>query len=133
MFLPFFFEQTVLSLYVHIYIGTFDLNGLNTAISKRLLKLREMEKTQREAKWNEEKQEEVDIWKYIFGFIETAVVKCAIKLGIPDAIESHGSPMTLSKLSSTLGCAPSPLYRIMRFLMQRGIFKGKLNSQGSLG
>ena len=92
-----------------------------------------MEKTQREAKWNEEKQEEVDIWKYIFGFIETAVVKCAIKLGIPDAIESHGSPMTLSKLSLTLGCAPSPLYRIMRFLMQRGLFKGKLNSQGSLG
>ena len=61
MFLPFFFEQTVLSLYVHIYIGTFDLNGLNTAISKRLQKLREMEKTQREAKWNEEEQEEVDI------------------------------------------------------------------------
>ena len=61
MFLPFFFEQTVLSLYVHIYIGTFDLNGPNTAISKRLLKLREMEKTQREAKWNEEEQEEVDI------------------------------------------------------------------------
>ena len=41
--------------------------------------------------------------------------------------------MTLSALASTLGCAPSPLYRIMRFLMHRGIFKGKLNSQGSPG
>ncbi|KAK4562097.1 hypothetical protein RGQ29_004816 [Quercus rubra] len=61
--------------------------------------------------------------------METAVVRCAIELGIPDAIESHGSPMTLSELSSTLGCAPSPLYRIMRFLMHRGKFKGKLNSQ----
>ncbi|KAM4089485.1 hypothetical protein ACB094_07G155700 [Castanea mollissima] len=90
-----------------------------------------MEKTQREAKWNEEEQEDVDIWKYILGFTEMAVVRCAIELGIADAIESHGSPMTLSKLSSTLGCDPSPLYRIMRFLMHRGIFKGTLNSQGS--
>nr|XP_023888735.1 acetylserotonin O-methyltransferase-like [Quercus suber] len=92
-----------------------------------------MEKTQREAKWNEEEQADVDIWKYILGFTEMAVVRCAIELGIPDTIESHGSPMTLSELSSTLGCAPSPLYRIMRFLMHRGIFKGTLNSQGSPG
>ncbi|KAK7848913.1 acetylserotonin o-methyltransferase [Quercus suber] len=41
--------------------------------------------------------------------------------------------MTLYELSSTLGCAPSPLYRIMRFLMHRGIFKGKLARQGSPG
>ena len=92
-----------------------------------------MEKTQREEKWNEEKQVEVDIWKYIFGFIEMIVVRCAIELGIAEAIESHGNPLTLSELSSTLGCAPSPLYRIMRFLMHQGIFKGKLNSQGSPG
>ncbi|KAM4089487.1 hypothetical protein ACB094_07G155900 [Castanea mollissima] len=92
-----------------------------------------MEKTQREEKWNEEEQAEVDIWKYILGFTEMAVVRCAIELGIADAIESHGSPMTLSELSSTLGCDPSPLYRIMRFLMHRGIFKGTLNSQGSPG
>ena len=68
-----------------------------------------MEKTQREAKWNEEKQEEVDIWKYIFGFLEMVVVRCAIKLGIANAIESHGSPMTLSELASTLGCTHFPL------------------------
>ena len=95
-----------------------------------------MEETQREAKWNEggeEEQAEVGIWKYIFGFTEMAVVKCAIELGIADAIESHGSPMTLSELSSTLGCAPSPLYRIMRFLMHRGIFSEKLTTQGSPG
>ena len=62
-----------------------------------------------------------------------AVVKCAIDLGIADAIERHGRPITLSDLSSTLGCAPSPLYRILRFLMHRGIFKEKLTAQGSPG
>ncbi|XWS40241.1 hypothetical protein CRYUN_Cryun18bG0123400 [Craigia yunnanensis] len=46
-----------------------------------------------------------------------AVAKCAIELGIGDAIENHGSPMmTLSELSTTLGCEPLRLYRIMRFL-----------------
>ena len=67
---------------------------------------KEMEETQRE--FHHEKEEEhadVNIWKYILGFSEMAVVKCAIDLGILDAIERHGSPITLSDLSSTLGCA----------------------------
>lgn len=71
----------------------------------------------------EETQAQLDIWKYIFGFVEQAVVKCAIELGIADAIESHGAPMTLSEMSSTLGCDPSLLNRIMRFLIHRKIFK----------
>lgn len=81
----------------------------------------------------EEAQAEVDIWKYIFGFVEMAVVKCAIELGIADAIESHGNPMMLSELSSALGCASSPLYRIMRFLVHRKIFKEESTTQGSVG
>ncbi|CAL9022872.1 unnamed protein product, partial [Prunus brigantina] len=75
-----------------------------------------MEDKQREL-GGEEKEEEhakLEIWKYVFGFVEIAVVKCAIELGIADAIESHGSPMTLLELSSALRCDPSPLYRIMR-------------------
>ncbi|KAK9286176.1 hypothetical protein L1049_014559 [Liquidambar formosana] len=80
----------------------------------------------------EEAQAEIDIWKYIFGFVEMAVVKCAIELGIADAIESHGNPMTLSELSSALGCEPSPLYRIMRFLVHRRIFKEEPTCQGSV-
>ncbi|KAK7252464.1 hypothetical protein RIF29_36416 [Crotalaria pallida] len=91
-----------------------------------------MEKAQREPllvldKNEEEKEEElqaqVDIWRYAFGFVEQAVVKCAIELGIAEAIESHGGPMTLSQLSSTLKCDPSLLNRIMRFLIHRKIFK----------
>ncbi|KAL3580841.1 hypothetical protein D5086_018676 [Populus alba] len=60
-----------------------------------------------------------------------AVVKCAIELGIADAIENNEGPMTLSELSSSLGCAPSSLYRIMRFLVHHSIFKEKPSSQGT--
>ncbi|XP_008236085.1 PREDICTED: (RS)-norcoclaurine 6-O-methyltransferase-like [Prunus mume] len=80
----------------------------------------------------EEKEEEhakLEIWKYVFGFAEIAVVKCAIELGIADAIESHGSPMTLLELSSALRCDPSPLYRIMRVLVHLKIFKEKPTTQ----
>lgn len=72
---------------------------------------------------NEEIQAQMDIWKYVFGFTEMAVVKCAIELGIADVLESHHGPVTLDHLSSSLGCSPSALYRIMRFLTNRGIFK----------
>lgn len=69
-------------------------------------------------------QAQVDIWKYIFGFTEMAIVKCAIELGIADVLESHeGQAMALDELSSVLGCSPSSLYRVMRFLTHRGIFK----------
>ncbi|XP_019165203.1 PREDICTED: (RS)-norcoclaurine 6-O-methyltransferase-like [Ipomoea nil] len=68
-------------------------------------------------------EEEDGIWKYVFGFTEMAVVKCAIELGIPDFLESQEQAVTLDQLSSGLGCSPSALYRIMRFLINRGIFK----------
>lgn len=71
----------------------------------------------------EEEHARVQIWKYIFGFVEMAIIKCAVELKIADTIESHGSPMTLSQLSSTLNSSPSLLYRILRFLVRRGIFK----------
>ncbi|KAL7257327.1 hypothetical protein ACSBR1_003602 [Camellia fascicularis] len=81
----------------------------------------------------EEAQARVDIWKYVFGSVDMAVVKCAIELGIPDdALEHHKAPMTLSELSSTLGCSPPALYRIMRFLVHRQIFKIDHTSQGSI-
>ncbi|XP_031129073.1 acetylserotonin O-methyltransferase-like [Ipomoea triloba] len=71
----------------------------------------------------QEVDDEDGIWKYVFGFTEMAVVKCAIELGIPDFLESQQQAVTLDQLSSALGCSPSALYRIMRFLINRGIFK----------
>ncbi|KAG4990064.1 hypothetical protein AAZX31_11G261100 [Glycine max] len=91
----------------------------------------EMSSTRWEKEEEEEEEEaQMDIWKYIFGFVELAVIKCAIELGIAEAIEKHGSPMTLSEISSSLGCDTSHLKRIMRFLVQRKIFKGDGCSRG---
>ncbi|KAJ4965332.1 hypothetical protein NE237_017181 [Protea cynaroides] len=72
----------------------------------------------------EDAEADEEIWRYIFGFVETGVVRCAIELGIADALEANeGQPMTLSQLSATINCPPSPLYRIMRFLVHRRVFK----------
>ncbi|KAK3001803.1 hypothetical protein RJ639_022018 [Escallonia herrerae] len=72
----------------------------------------------------EEEQAQVDIWKYS---------SCAIELGIADVLENHDGPMSLSDLSSALCCSPAALYRIMRFLMHRGVFKEKSTGQDVAG
>lgn len=82
---------------------------------------------------DEEEQAEVEMWKYLFGFSNIAAVKCAIELGIADAIENHKRPITLSELSSKLGCASSFLCRIMRFLVHHNIFKETPNVHGAVG
>ncbi|KAJ4841783.1 hypothetical protein Tsubulata_010528, partial [Turnera subulata] len=78
-----------------------------------------------------EAQAGIDIWKIVLGFTKMAVVKCAIELGIADTIEKHDGPMTLEDLSSSLGCDPCSLYRIMRFLVHHKFFKEKLTGLGT--
>ncbi|KAI3447909.1 hypothetical protein Pfo_004574 [Paulownia fortunei] len=80
---------------------------------------------------DEEAQAQLDIWEYVFAFTPMAVVKCAIELQIADVLESHGGAMTHPELSAALGCSPSVLHRIMRYLMHRGIFKQTLTGQES--
>lgn len=72
---------------------------------------------------DEEAQARADVWNYAFGFINTRVVKCAVELQIPDILENHSGPISLSDLSSAVGCPPQSLHRIMRFLIHRRIFK----------
>ncbi|XP_074339380.1 acetylserotonin O-methyltransferase-like [Apium graveolens] len=76
---------------------------------------------------------QVGIWRLVHGSAEMAAVRCAVELGIPDILENHADPMTLSQLSSALACSSTPLFRIMRFLMNIGIFKEKRTNQGSMG
>ncbi|KAH7852052.1 hypothetical protein Vadar_019994 [Vaccinium darrowii] len=71
----------------------------------------------------EEAEAQVDVWKYVYEFVDTTVVKCAIELGIPDALETRDGPTILSDLSSSIGCSPSTLHHIMRFLLHHKIFK----------
>lgn len=51
---------------------------------------------------NEEAKELLDaqthIWNHMFSFLNSMALKCAIELGIPDAIKKHGKAMTLDEL-----------------------------------
>nr|QAX90922.1 caffeic acid O-methyltransferase [Catalpa bungei]QAX90944.1 caffeic acid O-methyltransferase [Catalpa bungei] len=76
---------------------------------------------------DEEARAKVEIWQYVLGFITTKVVKWTIDLKLPDAVESHGGPITLSQLSAAVGCPTAALHRIMRFLTHKGIFKKQIN------
>ncbi|KAI3745145.1 hypothetical protein L1987_58249 [Smallanthus sonchifolius] len=82
---------------------------------------------------DEEVAAQEEIWKFILGFTPTAVVKCAIELGIPDILENRESPMTLADLASELKCSESSLYRIMRFLIHYKVFQEKPASETSVG
>ncbi|XP_010548126.1 PREDICTED: LOW QUALITY PROTEIN: (RS)-norcoclaurine 6-O-methyltransferase-like [Tarenaya hassleriana] len=81
-----------------------------------------------------EEEEEAKIWRYAFGLADVAVVKCAIDLKIPDAVENHTSqPVTLADLSAAVSCSPALLRRIMRFLVHQGIFREEPTKDGGAG
>ncbi|KAF5181690.1 O-methyltransferase protein, partial [Thalictrum thalictroides] len=78
----------------------------------------------------EEEDAEVRVWKYVCGFVEMAVVKCAIELEIFDVIENHGIPMTINELWAALACSSLFLYRIMRFLVHQKLLKERYSRDG---
>ncbi|KAI4333897.1 hypothetical protein L6164_018651 [Bauhinia variegata] len=65
------------------------------------------------------------IINHIFSYVNSMSLRCAVDLGIPDIIHSHGQPMPLSQLISSLPIHPSKsryVYRLMRFLIHSGFF-----------
>ena len=65
------------------------------------------------------------IWNHIFNFINSMSLKCAIQLGIPDIINNHGKPMTISQLTLALPInkkRSSCVHRLMRILIHSGFF-----------
>ena len=76
---------------------------------------------------------QAEIWKHMFAFIDSLALKCAIELRIPDIIHSHGGPITLSQIASSID-SPSPeisyLERIMRLLGRKNIFAAHHPSDG---
>ncbi|KAK7854532.1 xanthohumol 4-o-methyltransferase [Quercus suber] len=79
-------------------------------------------------------QGQADIWKYMFSFADTMAVKCAVELRIPDIINMHVEPITLSQIVAGIPDAHSPdisyLARIMRLLVRRKIFAAHQTSEG---
>ncbi|OAY33980.1 trans-resveratrol di-O-methyltransferase [Manihot esculenta] len=65
------------------------------------------------------------IWNHIFNFINSMSLKSAVQLGIPDAIHSHGRPITISELIAALSLHPAKancIPRLMRILVHSGFF-----------
>ncbi|CAK9142734.1 unnamed protein product [Ilex paraguariensis] len=70
-------------------------------------------------------QAQAHIWNQIFNFINSMSLKCAIQLGIPDVIHSHGRPMTLFELVDALPIHHTKaqfIYRLMCILIHSGFF-----------
>ncbi|KAK8514069.1 hypothetical protein V6N12_008786 [Hibiscus sabdariffa] len=70
-------------------------------------------------------QAQAHLYKHISNYISSMSLKCAVQLGIPDAIHNHGQPITLSELVSALGADPTKAsftYRLMRVLVHSGFF-----------
>ncbi|KAM3319518.1 hypothetical protein P3S67_006718 [Capsicum chacoense] len=68
------------------------------------------------------------IWNHTFNFINSMSLKCAIQLGIPDIIHSHGRHMSLSDIVDALPInnnnarTQDCVYRLMRILIHAGFF-----------
>ncbi|EEF37288.1 (iso)eugenol O-methyltransferase, putative [Ricinus communis] len=70
-------------------------------------------------------QAQAHIWNHIFNFINSMSLKSAIQLGIPDAIHSHGRPISLSQLIAALPVHPAKARYIpglMCILIHSGFF-----------
>nr|GMC73671.1 trans-resveratrol di-O-methyltransferase-like [Ipomoea batatas] len=73
---------------------------------------------------NEGVQAEAQTWNHILNYIDSATLKCAVEIGIPDIIHNHGKPMSLSHLISALPIHPSKapyIHRLTRFLVHTGL------------
>ncbi|CAO2823936.1 unnamed protein product [Amaranthus hypochondriacus] len=74
---------------------------------------------------NELLDAQTHIWNHIFSFLHSMALKCAIELGIPNAIQKHGKPTTLSELAKSLSIHPqkvSSLARLMHLLVHSNFF-----------
>ncbi|CAN0913066.1 Trans-resveratrol di-O-methyltransferase [Linum grandiflorum] len=66
---------------------------------------------------------EPQLWNHSFGYVKSMTVQCAVELGIPDVIQSHGRPITLVDLVAGLGIRPAKapfVSRLLRMLTHLG-------------
>jgi len=66
------------------------------------------------------------VWHDMFGFMRSFSLKCAIELGIADAVHNHGKPIALTDLAATLSIPPCRIphfQRLMGLLVHNGYFK----------
>ncbi|GMN53901.1 hypothetical protein TIFTF001_023022 [Ficus carica] len=68
------------------------------------------------------------LWYCSVSYMKAMSLKCAIELGIPDIIHSHGQSITFSKLIASLPVHPSKtrcVFSLMRILVHSGFFESR--------
>ncbi|KAK9085599.1 hypothetical protein Sjap_026010 [Stephania japonica] len=66
------------------------------------------------------------VWKHMFAYIETILIKGAVRLRIADHIHDHGGFITLGELANKLPMESvnmSQLHQVMRFMVHMNLFK----------
>ncbi|KAI3980233.1 hypothetical protein MKX01_011643 [Papaver californicum] len=80
---------------------------------------------------------QAEIWEHMFAFVESMALKCAVELGIPDIINSHGRPVTISEIinsiKTTTSSSPNVDYltRVMRLLVRKRIFTSHFHQENN--
>ncbi|KAJ3683623.1 hypothetical protein LUZ60_013850 [Juncus effusus] len=82
-----------------------------------------MEESNTSKEHNDMLQALAELWSLTLSFLKSMSLKCAIDLRIPDTIQDHGEPITLTELHSDLSLPPSrkPQFgRLLRILANYG-------------
>ncbi|KAI3837197.1 hypothetical protein MKX03_010762 [Papaver bracteatum] len=79
---------------------------------------------------------QAEIWEHMFAFVDSMALKCAIELGIPDIINTHGRPVTISDIINSLKITTSSsspdtdyITRVMRLLVRKRIFSSQFHQK----
>ncbi|TVU35088.1 hypothetical protein EJB05_16957, partial [Eragrostis curvula] len=70
-------------------------------------------------------QAQAELWNHIFAYTRSMSLRCAVELGVPDAVHRLGGVATVPELVAELGLPPSRapyLRRLMRLLAHAGFF-----------
>ncbi|KAG5569354.1 hypothetical protein H5410_059120 [Solanum commersonii] len=78
---------------------------------------------------------QVEISKYMFAFVDSMAIKCAVELRIADIIHSYNDQkITLSQIATNIDCSSSSHmnyhFRITRHLVRRKIFTASTSQDG---
>ncbi|GJN17641.1 hypothetical protein PR202_gb04725 [Eleusine coracana subsp. coracana] len=70
-------------------------------------------------------QAQAELWNHVFAYTRSTSLRCAVELGVPDAVHRLGGAATVPSLVAELGLPPSRapyLRRLMRLLAHAGFF-----------
>ncbi|KAM0922026.1 hypothetical protein ACQ4PT_006435 [Festuca glaucescens] len=79
---------------------------------------------------------QAELWSHVFAYTKSMALRCAVELGIPDAVHRRGGSATVPDLVAELSLTPSRapyLRRLMRLLAHAGFFDALSEEQDTYG